>query len=403
MIRNPHLLRLAGRAARIAWTNPSTVKTVTRLEYRHRLGIPRDRQRRLGYSEPPTNLAVCLTMRCNLKCVMCRQNRHTKEMPENRPWFAHDLPLEPWVALLDQLKAHKPWLYITGGEPTLYPHFREFVLEAKKRRYLVHLQTNGLLLERLADFLVEQRVEAVTVSLDGTPEIHDEIRGVPGAFRRLAAGVQAVVESRSRRRLPSPIVSFNFTISRSNLAALPQIVPLALELGADTLQIQHTMFNSPENVARHNRWFTPERVAELGLDMAQPSIFEDEYYESQLRAEDLPVLQEGLRRAQDQANGRLILTTLPNLPPELLGPYYLDLNYPFIQGCDMFWKTFRVLSDGTVSPCLNFRVGNITRQSFQEIWNGPQMAKLRHLFSRRLFPGCARCCQRHYTTGSRAF
>lgn len=403
MGRDGSISGLLARVLKIALRNPAALHTAFRLEYRHRLGIPRDRRHRPGYSAPPTNLAICLTMRCNLECIMCRQNRHLREIPANRSWFREDLPLAPWLSLLDQVQSFHPWLYITGGEPTIYPHFREMVEGAKKRHLLVQVQTNGTLLARQADFLVETGVEAATISLDGTPEVHDQVRGVPGTFRQVAEGVEALVAARRRLNRPNPILSFNFTVTKANLAALPEMVPLALRLGADALQIQHSMFNSPEKVTRHNRWFTEAHVAKLGLDMALPSVNEDEYYRSELGQKDIPALVAGLQEAQRQANGRLFLTTLPNLPPELVGPYYLDLDYPFAQGCNMFWKTFRVLSDGTVSPCLNFKVGNISRQSFQEIWNGPQMAQLRRLFAQCLFPGCARCCQRHYLAGSRAF
>jgi hypothetical protein len=181
------------------------------------------------------------------------------------------------------------------------------------------------------------------------------------------------------------------------------MVPLAVRLQADIMQLQHTMFDSPANVARHNRFFSPERSRELGLEVAHPSICEGEYYENELQPEDLPQLQSALSRARQQAQGRLLLHFMPNLPDKLLSPYYLDLNYPFPQGCDDFWATGRILADGTFSPCLNLVVGNITKQPFLEMWNGPRMRRLRALVAQGLFPGCARCCHRQFTNASRAF
>jgi MoaA/NifB/PqqE/SkfB family radical SAM enzyme len=374
------------------------------MEYRHRLGIPRDRRLRPGHSAPPTNLSLNLTNRCNLKCVMCRGIRLGQEVPENRPWYsrAQELPLEDWTRLLEEAAPFRPWLYVTGGEPLMYPHFRDFVREAKKRRLVVHLQTNATLLAREADFLVEMGVEAVNVSIDGPPAVHDRIRGLKGGFARVEAGVQALVEARRRGR-PNPIFSLNCTISKGNLEHLEEMVPLAVRLQADIMQLQHTMFDSPANVARHNRFFSPERSRELGLEVAHPSICEGEYYENELQPEDLPQLQSALSRARQQAQGRLLLHFMPNLPDKLLSPYYLDLNYPFPQGCDDFWATGRILADGTFSPCLNLVVGNITRQPFLEMWNGPRMRRLRALVAQGLFPGCARCCHRQFTNASRAF
>ncbi|MDQ7782550.1 MAG: radical SAM protein [Desulfomonilaceae bacterium] len=381
------------------------LKTVLRMEYRHRVGIGLDRRFRPGRSAPPTNMSLCLSMRCNLNCIMCRQNRHTENVPENRSWFSKDreLPLEAWVSILDQSIAFRPWLFVTGGEPILYPHFREFIEAAKKRRFVVHLQTNGTLLAKEAEFLVGMGLEAVTISLDGTPEIHDRIRGRKGTFGLVEKGVRTLVEARLRAGGPGPILSFNFTISKQNLECLERIVPLAADLGADMLQIQHTMFNTEENVARHNRIFADGMSRRLGVEIAEPSISDDEYYRSEVEPEDVRDLISGLHSARRQAKGRIRVHFMPNLPHESIRPYYLDLDHPFYQACDTFWKTFRILADGTFSPCLNFLVGNITQRPLMDLWNGPEMSNLRKLFSGKLYPGCARCCQRHYLRGSRAF
>src|SRR5512135_2380556 len=98
---------LAARGLRIAWENPLMLPTLVRMEYRHRWGIPRDRRLHAGFSAPPTNLALVLTLRCNLNCVMCRQIRSDHEVPENRSWYDwhRELPLKTWVDLLDQTKS----------------------------------------------------------------------------------------------------------------------------------------------------------------------------------------------------------------------------------------------------------------------------------------------------------
>ncbi len=106
---------------------------------------------------------------------MCEQHRHTTDRPDNLTWYnpVRELPLAAWTALFDQVVSFRPRLYLTGGEPTLYRDFPGLLQEAKKRRLPVHLQTNGTRLAELAELLVAQGVEMVTVSLDGPAEIHD--------------------------------------------------------------------------------------------------------------------------------------------------------------------------------------------------------------------------------------
>ena len=106
--------------------------------------------------------------------------------------------LTTWVGLLDQVAAFRPRIYLTGGEPTLYPHFAALLTEAKRRGFVVHLQTNGTLLDRVADSLVAQNVEMVTVSMDGPLEVHDAIRGQEGAFRKTCAGIKVLSMGRSK-------------------------------------------------------------------------------------------------------------------------------------------------------------------------------------------------------------
>lgn len=389
---------LSTRAFKLMWQNPRMAHTLLREEYRKKFGIALDRRFRDGLSGPPVNLNLNLTRRCNLKCLMCEQHRHDPG-PTGLPWYdpRRELPLSAWISLLEQVATFRPRLYLTGGEPTLYPNFPEFLQEAKRRGLVVHLQTNGTLLDRMADHLVAQGVEMVTVSMDGPPEVHNAIRGQEGAFQKTCAGIKALVAARNRRRSPGPIILINCVISKASLATLDQLVPLAHELGADILQIQHTIFNSAANVRRHNRALSPEFAAGQGLDLAPPSIPDGEYYESEITPADLPQLLGKLQEARRLAQDRLKLLFLPNLPFALLKPYYLDLTHPFPQVCNALWKGCRILPDGTVSPCLHLVAGNIATQSFQEIWNGPQMRRLRQIISRRLFPGCARCCSRSFT------
>jgi MoaA/NifB/PqqE/SkfB family radical SAM enzyme len=389
---------LSTRALKLMWRNPRMAHILLREGYRKKFGIALDRRFRDGLSGPPVNLNLNLTRRCNLKCVMCEQHRHDPG-PTGLSWYdpRRELPLSAWISLLDQVAAFRPRLYLTGGEPTLYPHFPEFLQEAKRRGLVVYLQTNGTLLDRMADHLVAQGVEMVMVSMEGPPEIHNAICGQEGAFQKTGAGIKALVAARNRQGAPGPLILINCVISRANLDTLDQLVPMAHELGADILQIQYTIFNSAANVRRHNRALSPEFAADQGLDLAPPSIPDGEFYESEITPADLPQLLAQLQEARRLAQDRLKLFFLPNLPVALLEPYYLDLTYPFPQVCNALWKGCRILPDGTVSPCLHLVAGNIATQPFQEIWNGPRMRRLRQIISRRLFPGCARCCSRSFT------
>ena len=152
MPTRPPKSSLSTRGLKLMWRNPRMAHTLLREEYRKKFGIQLDRRFRDGLSGPPANLNLNLTRRCNLKCRMCEQHRHASD-PTGLPWYdpRRELPLSTWVGLLDQVAAFRPRLYLTGGEPTLYPHFAALLTEAKRRGFVVHLQTNGTLLDRVAE------------------------------------------------------------------------------------------------------------------------------------------------------------------------------------------------------------------------------------------------------------
>jgi len=388
------------RFINLARRNPGMLFTMLREGYRRKIGGFLDCRllKVYGRSAPPSSLELNLTRRCNLKCVMCRQNLRAAAVPQGLSWYdpARELPLAGWVGLLDQVKYFRPRLYLTGGEPLIYPHFPEFLKEAKKRGFMVQLQTNGTLLAKVADLLVDQGVEMVNVSIDGPEEVHDRIRTHRGALQLTLKGIRALTAARQKRGSPGPVLLINCVATKANLGFLDQIVPLALSLGADMLQIQNPMIDTPANVARHNARLSPEFARDQGLEVIFPSILEGEYYQNELAPEDLPRLAAALKRVKQQAKGRINLMIWPEFSLDLLAPYYQDLDYPFPQVCNALWTTGIIFPDGTVSPCLHVVAGNIAAQPFKDIWNGPRMRRFRELIGQGLLPGCARCCHRSF-------
>ena len=148
------------------WHNPDFIKPYLRLAYRMKVGMPLERRLRNGYAAPPARIEVNLTRRCNLKCLMCIQHRHSYDIQDEPPWYdaARELPLEAWTALLSQAAEFRPWINISGGEPMLYTHFDDFIQAARERKLPVQINTNGVLLAKSADFLVSSGVGVVSLS-----------------------------------------------------------------------------------------------------------------------------------------------------------------------------------------------------------------------------------------------
>lgn len=132
---------------------------------------------------------------CNLACTYC----YTIEEGVQRQKLSRSL----MIKAVDELVAlPTPFTSVEfhGGEPTMAladiravtEHAQRVYREAGKRLFL-SIQTNGFYLsDAVCDFLADNNF-AVRVSLDGTPEMHDEFRvdhRGRGSYRGVAAGIR---------------------------------------------------------------------------------------------------------------------------------------------------------------------------------------------------------------------
>jgi MoaA/NifB/PqqE/SkfB family radical SAM enzyme len=328
------------------------------------LGLPNLIQYLGGWSPFPVGVVLMLTLRCNLRCAMCLQ-------ASEREGGAPELSLAELEAVVDDLAASfrfKPFIHLTGGEPLLRRDTLALLAHVKERRFSASLTTNGLLLERHAAELVRLGLDRLHVSLDGPPEIHDAVRGVPGAHERAVAGIRAVVAARQELGEDRPAVTVNTVVSEANLAHLAAMIPIVQAAGADALSFQHLMFSSCTNLDQ----------APLDVDRLLT---------------DIPRLQEQARAAG------LPLTFFPRMSQARLRLYYQGREEDLKRKCVFPWYVVRVDWQGNVTPCRGFVAGNVKDQpgSFRQIWNGAHFRSFRRELARLgVFPDCGRCCHRQY-------
>lgn len=129
--------------------------------------------RKLGYSyfgiTSPIVASIKVTQRCNLRCAHCTWVNKV----------ARDLPLDRWKDVIDTIHKRGCFVvYIEGGEPTLRDDLEEIVRYIKKKGMVCVLFTNG------TGKFPDSDLDAVWISIDGTEDSHDNIRG-EGAYRKI--------------------------------------------------------------------------------------------------------------------------------------------------------------------------------------------------------------------------
>src|ERR1700743_2640907 len=159
---------------------------------------------------------------CNCKCMMCdiwKGNHNLRQLTEK------DIQ-----GLMDSLKKlGTRQVLMSGGEALLNPNFFRFCPILKKEDIRITLLSTGLALARHADNLLKW-VNDIIVSLDGDEQLHDQIRNIPGAFRKMKEGIQLLHSKRPDFRITARTV-----IHRLNFRAWPAIVQAALDMGLDQI------------------------------------------------------------------------------------------------------------------------------------------------------------------------
>ena len=141
----------------------------------------------------PINGSIELLPLCNMNCDMCYVRLSWEEMERQ----GHLRTVDEWLEIGRQMKeAGVLFLLLTGGEPFLYPGFKEVYLGLRKMGMILTINTNGTLInEDLADFLGKYKPRRVNITLYGTSnKTYAELCHYPGGYERTIYGIRLLRE-----------------------------------------------------------------------------------------------------------------------------------------------------------------------------------------------------------------
>ena len=171
----------------------------------------------------PARVYFELTRRCNLACRTCFNDSHYP--------LADELTTPEILDALEQLDRLGTFeIRFTGGEPIEHSDFREIVTFAKARGFYVSLGTNGVYSDEKRSWIYDSGVDWFIVSLDGTEEVNDRVRG-PGTYRQV---VQTLRELADRPHLR---IRLNMVVARHNVHTIEVLAHLADENGVESLNM----------------------------------------------------------------------------------------------------------------------------------------------------------------------
>lgn len=310
----------------------------------------------------PAKLTYAVTYACNLRCTVCSIWKRPKT-PE--------LSFEEIERFFSRSNAFS-WVSLTGGEIVLRPDIVPIagtVIRRCRDLCVLSFPTNGYDTERIAAAVEKIRSFDpprlyVTVSVDGPPSLHDEIRGTPGSWARAVATYAALKKIRGVQTLLS------MTLSRRNVGTI-------------------------EETLRSLRDAVPSFNARQDMNF---NIFHrsDHYY----RNGDVPGPDTGLLKS-DLAHALRLLRGVSakgilQYAYYAFGLRYLD-NPRLALPCQALSVSCFMDPSGEIYPCAAFdrRLGNVRDYgySLKEMWRAEKTVRTHRECRGRDCPGCWSPCE----------
>ena len=185
-------------------------------------GVERALIERAREQKAPVNGSIELLPLCNMNCDMCYVRMSREEMEKQ----GRLRTLAEWTDLGRQMaEAGVLFLLLTGGEPLLYPDFKELYLALKRMGMILTINTNGTLIdEEWADFFGRHKPRRVNITLYGADErAYAELCHYPGGFEKTVNAVRLL-------RARGVDVKIGGSVTKSNLADLDRILAIGREL-----------------------------------------------------------------------------------------------------------------------------------------------------------------------------
>jgi len=296
-------------------------------------------------------LYIELTTKCNLNCIHCG----------NEEKNAQELDLDLVEKLLHEFKeADGKKLVLTGGEPLMHPNIERILQMSSQQPYNTKLSTNATLLNQPRfGFVLDQDI-GFRVSLDGTEEVHNEIRRDKNAYVNL---IEAMKQMSKRRRQ----IVIRTTVMKKNKDS---IVNMLFEL--DCISQQGLSIYSI------NIW----PIRDIGCAQQEQILSAQEYKGF------LETLNKGTRGLNP--NFRIIVGPTFGMEREFKGG---PIQSNQIYRCDLLNTSVHISASGEIYPCsfVHYSLGNVRKTSIRQIFRSKKAKEFRRLFLSEDNHDCAGC------------
>jgi len=285
--------------------------------------------RKLPLREFPLIVDVEPTNHCNLRCKMCPQ----VIMKRERGFMSFDT----YKKIIDECRKYGAAVrLIRYGEHLLHKQIFDFIGYAKEKGVLIHMTTNGLLLDgEKAKRLVELELDSIIFSFQGaTKEGYEDMRN-NNQYDLLVNHIKQLVEIRNREGKEKPWI-----------------------------HVSSTMTDESEEEIKQFKAFWGSIVDSVGVGKTTFSQVDKEQFHDIIK---------------------------DYLPRETLARKY--------RPCSEVYQKLSVDWNGDITACCSdydglLVIGNVERNSLKEAWNCERLGKIRSMLEQmrmRELPLCEEC------------
>ncbi len=266
---------------------------------------------------------------CNLRCPGC--------LAYDDSYHKGFLTLENFRTVVDK---YKDYLYdielYSWGEPFLNKNIFEMIRYAKAQNIFVRTSSNfNTVKDKDIEDIVTSGLDQINLSIDGITEESYQIYRKGGRLSVVMDNLIKLINRKRYLRSSTPIIEWQFIVSRYNENEIPRVKEMAREVGVDILRLDLPFslihINEADDRSAYERW-----------------IAKNEKYRVFARAAGLD-------------------------------------GYAYDETCCYLWSTMVVDSHGRLNLCPN-RIGSAVdcgdalKNDPVELWNSPVFTQSRELF-----------------------
>ncbi len=277
---------------------------------------------------------------CNLACKMCYVRKTPAEVAAHSRSI---LTLEQWKRIGDEaLDSGLLFLLLTGGEPFLWPDFRELYEYLHRKGALISVNSNGTLISQdTVNWLTDHPPARINITLYGaSDEAYQRLCGVKNVYHRVTANIDRLLGAGIQVKLNASMTPVNVQ-DREGIVRFAQERNILLDMGSYMFP---PIRRDADSIGRGER-FTPEEAAHCSIEFKRLTMEPEQY-----------------RRYLEQAVQGIV--PAPGLDESCIDP--VDGTVKCAAGRGSFWITW----DGYMLPCgmVPEPKADIVQLGFDQAW-----------------------------------